>query len=104
MEGKSSTQNAEIDRFFNVLPIDNIGLDASLKIFVTKFRKFAGEYEWNTKISHNAQNLVFLKKKFFFEEKLEFFQSFNIVKGGKFALEYESIDIVPYKCCFHLNC
>ena len=61
---------------------------SGLEIFCSpKCSKFTVECDWNSKISHNVQNL------FCFGKKLNLFE---IAKGGKFAVERVSKDIISW--------
>ena len=89
MEGKSSTENAEIERFLlRLWQMIMSDVSESVRSFLSpNYRNFAVEWDWNNKISQNVRNLGFFEKKndcFFLKNELIFFQ---IGKSGKFAVE-----------------
>ena len=63
----------------------------NLKFLLPIYYKFGAECDGNNKISHIPTNYGFLTKKWFSKEK---FGSFKFGKGGKFAVECASNDIM----------
>ena len=70
MEGKSSTQNAEIERFLRVCQLKMSimwkcpmfdGSDGK-NLLSPHYSKFAVEYDWNNKISQNVNKIGFFSK------------------------------------------
>ena len=99
MEGKSSTQRA---RFLRGLANRKCPNRISRPFWIWKyylspnFSKFPVECDWNIKISQICSKLRFFWKKcWVFRNQL-----FKIVKGGKFAAQCESNDIISLKCVF----
>ena len=73
------------------------------EFFSPNFSKFAVKCDWDSKISQNERNLVFLEKQIFFsKKKLEFFSKLlNVII---FFVKCVSNGIVSWKWLFHLNC
>ena len=67
------------------LPLKRCWLVQNVKFFSSNCSKFAVECGWDSKISHNVQNLGFCKKiyRWVFSKNSWFFQ---IAKGSKFAV------------------
>ena len=104
MEGKSSTQNVEIQHFLRCLPIDptvQIGYFLTVQIFCLQIIANLPSNATEIISFPKTFKVCFWKNRWVFSRKnLNFFKMAN---SGKFAVECVSNDILIKMCFFHLK-